>query len=151
MKKVTLTDIANALGLSFTAVCKVLNKDPECHISQDTRSLILSKAKEMGYDASKLRRIYRRKSERITVNIPAEITIKSPDARKIFTRGRVTIKNISDVGVLITDIRLKNNCLPIKPFICELYILGGKFKKKNLIATPVRIMNDGKLCLGLAI
>lgn len=45
--KVTVQDIADALGLSRTTVSKVLNRSPA--VSDATRTAVLEKAKELGY------------------------------------------------------------------------------------------------------
>ena len=47
--KVTIQDIADALGLSRTTVSKVMNHSPA--VSEATRALVLDKAKELNYRA----------------------------------------------------------------------------------------------------
>lgn len=105
----------------------------------------------MGYNTSRLLTKYRRKYERIKVNIPAEIIIKSLNKNRIFDKGKITIKDLSESGTFITNIKLNKNCLPAEPFICELRIFEGKFKDINLKGEPVRIGNNGDLYLGLAL
>ena len=151
MKGVSIKDIAKELNLSYTAVCKVLNNDSLHRSSKETRQLILNKAKKMGYDFSQLRYIRKRRKERIEVNIPAEIIIRSANGKRIFDKGKITIKDMSESGTFITNIKLDKNCLPAKPFICELRIFGGKFKGINLKGEPVRIGNNENLYLGLAL
>jgi len=57
MKKTSLADIANALGVSKTLVSMVLNeKGDENGISPDTQKKVLAKAKEMNYQPNKFAR-----------------------------------------------------------------------------------------------
>ena len=151
MKGVSINDIAKELGLSYTTVCKTLNKDPKHRVSKETKAKIFKKAREMKYDFSSIHIIHKRQSERIEVNIPARIKLKSTNSRKLFDKGSIMIKNISKSGVLITDIKLKKNCLPLKPFICELSIFNGRLKGIRLKGEPVRIGNNGDLHLGLSL
>ena len=57
MKKTSLADIANALGVSKTLVSMVLNnKGDENGISPDTQKRVLAKAKELNYQPNKFAR-----------------------------------------------------------------------------------------------
>lgn len=146
---VSINDIAKALNISFSYVCKVLNNDPNFRPAKETKELILKKAKEMKYDFSRIKHFRRRKIERIKVNIPAEIIIRSLNRDKVFDKGKITIRNINEKGILVTDIKLKKNCIPLKPFICELRIFKGKLKGINFLAEPVRVGISDNIHLGL--
>lgn len=63
MSAVTLKDIANAAGVSTTTVSIILNgKAP--HISEETKKLVLQKAKELHYRPNKIARMLVTKSSR---------------------------------------------------------------------------------------
>lgn len=51
-KPVTIKSIANELGISFSSVSKALNGNPA--IKEETRQMVLEKAKEMGYTPNSL-------------------------------------------------------------------------------------------------
>ena len=144
-----MQDIADSLSLSFTAVCKIINGDPKYPVPKETRDLVFKRAKEMRYDVSRLYTRYRREYERKKVNIPTKVIIKCKRTNKVYNSGTAIIKNISRGGVLISNLKLLRNCLPINPFVCEIKVIKGVLKGCNIIGAPARITNNDGMNLGI--
>lgn len=68
MKRVTVKDIANELGLSLGAINKALNNKPG--LSNETRERVLDKAANMGYRVNKVAQSMARSSIKIGVVMP---------------------------------------------------------------------------------
>jgi LacI family transcriptional regulator len=51
-KTVKITDIAEAAGVSITTVSRILNRDADFRISEETRSRVLRAAEDLGYQAN---------------------------------------------------------------------------------------------------
>ena len=145
----SMNEIARALGMSRTVVCKVLNRDPKYTPNKKTKELVLNKAKEMNYDFSKLHTRYRREHERKEVNIPTKVVIRTKKDNKIFNKGTAVIKNISEGGALISNMKFSKNCLPINPFTFELKLNGGGFKNCTMTGNPVRVTSNDEMNLGV--
>lgn len=149
MKNVSLNDIAKKLNLSFTMVCKIINKDPNYKPAKETKELVLKTAKKMKYDTTRLRNIYRRKYERLRINQPAKISIVLEDTKKVYDRGSCRVKNISRGGVLVNNLKFKKNCLPIRRFVCNVEITKGKLEGLTGIGKITRIEDDSPIALAL--
>lgn len=70
---VTIKSIAEALGISFSTVSKALNNDPA--ISQQTRELVQTKAKEMNYTRNYFAQSLRQKGSKTVAIIINDIEI----------------------------------------------------------------------------
>ena len=148
-KRVTLTEIANALDFDLTTVCKIINNVSDYQVAEETRELVLKKAKEMGYDCYRLHGIYRRKDKRVKVQVPSKIIIRERKTNKVYNKGTVEIKDISAGGALLTNFNLEKQYLPISAFICELNVMKGILKGCNIIGEPARITNNDEMNLGI--
>lgn len=81
---VTQSKIACEAGVSQTTVSFVLNgKEKELSVAKETKELILSKAKELGY--FKKRKLNRKKIENIGYLISRDIHLSSPDYHRFFS------------------------------------------------------------------
>jgi hypothetical protein len=149
MKRVTIGDVAKSIGMSYSLVCKILNSDPNFKPAASTRSMVIRKAQEMGFDYSGLRRIHRRKHRRVIVNLSGQITIKKKQTSEVFDTGTAVIKDLSPGGGFLTGIKLSKDSLPACPFQCELKIIEGKLKGMSLKGNPVRLKCNGDLFIGL--
>ena len=49
LKRITLKDISNKVGVSTTTVSMVLNRKPELRVSDEIRHKVLTVAEELGY------------------------------------------------------------------------------------------------------
>jgi len=113
---VSQQDIADALGLSRTTVTKILNRDPKYSASEDTRDLVFKTAEKMGYDFTSIRRPFKREYGRTEVNARCDVEIVTQDDNQLFDKGQAVARNIGVGGVLLTDLRLPRNCLPLSRF-----------------------------------
>ena len=64
-RRVTIYDIAEALGISTATVNRALTGKPK--VSEETREIVMQKAKEMGYQANSLARSLARRPLRLAV------------------------------------------------------------------------------------
>lgn len=48
-RRATISDVANAVGISIGAVSRILNKDPSLNVREETREAVLRKIAELGY------------------------------------------------------------------------------------------------------
>lgn len=145
--KVSQIDIANKLGISRTAVLKILNMDSNYKPAEYKRKLVLKTAKEMEYNFSQLRIRYRRDHERIKVNLPVRLIIKLKE-NKIYAHGTAQIRNMHIKGAGLIKIRLDKKSLPLKHFFCEIEIMKEELKGLKLIGKSYRIdLKDQDLVL----
>ena len=122
MKRVSQETIAKRLGLDRTTVGKVLNEDPNSGIAKETKELIVKEAKKMGYNFLRLCRSHQRKYERFAINKPTRISIIPKGRKKEYTSGKARIRDISEEGVLIDHLKLKNMTLPVNRLKCKFTI-----------------------------
>ncbi|MFC1582068.1 hypothetical protein ACFL4W_00885 [Planctomycetota bacterium] len=145
---VSQAQIAAELNLDRTTVNKILNGKHNKIIKKETVEAVLAKAREMGYDFSRLRRYYSRGSERIPVDMKARITIRLLTG-EAYDMGSARILNLSLSGTLLSDFNLSRGSLPLKPFEivinCEEEDLDGI----QLLSEPVRIDINGSLDIGV--
>ncbi|MCZ7647818.1 MAG: PilZ domain-containing protein [Planctomycetota bacterium] len=112
---VSQQSIADALGLSRTTVTKILNRDPKYSASEATRDLVFRTAEKMGYDFTTIRRPFKREYGRTEVNAPCMVEVVLENG-EIFDKGEAVARNIGVGGVLLTNIRLIKQALPLKQF-----------------------------------
>ncbi len=119
--KVTHGDIAEKAGVARTTVTKVLNRDPNFTTRKEVRDKVFRIAEELGYNVDIVHRPFHRDFDRVTVNAPAEIEIRT-DKLGLFGRGIATVKDISGSGALLTDIIFPHQSLPLESFRIQVFI-----------------------------
>ena len=115
LMKVNQKAIADLLGLDRTTVTKILNRDPKYSASEATREKVFRAAEILGYDFTSIRRPFKREHGRTEVDTPVEVTVTLEDGT-VFDTGTATVGNLSVGGVLLTDIRLTRQVLPLRNF-----------------------------------
>ncbi|MEW6357477.1 MAG: helix-turn-helix domain-containing protein [Planctomycetota bacterium] len=135
---ITHEEIAEKLKLARSTVTRILNNDPTYRASQKTRKKVLTLAKEMKYDFGNLRRIHRRRFERIPVDIPVYVKILLPDDT-VFDEGHAKMLDLSPVSALIGEFRLHKQVMPVTNFSLGVDVLEGELSALRLRGRIARI------------
>ena len=109
---VTQQQVAEAAAVSRTAVAVILNGDTGARISGATRAHVLRVAKRLGYDRSNLRRIHRRGSPRVEVNLDAAVHVITSSG-DVHSRGRGRVRTLNATGLLFDSPRLRPASLTV--------------------------------------
>ena len=135
---VTHEEIAERLNLARSTVTRILNNDPNYRASQKTRKKVLTLAKELNYDFGNLRRIHRRRFERIPVDIPVYVKILLPDDT-VFDEGHAKMLDLSPVSALIGEFRLHKQVMPVTPFLLGIEVVEGELSALRIRGRIARI------------
>jgi hypothetical protein len=82
-------------------------------------------------------RRYFRRWGRNEVNLPAKVEILTVDGKK-FTGGSAVMRDVSLRGALLTQIKLKKDCLPACSFRVRLTFSSVKYKGIGALCRPIR-------------
>lgn len=143
---VTQQQIAKAAAVSRTAVAVVLNGDPHARISGATRTKVLRIANRLGYDRKNLRRIHRRASPRVVVDIDASVRIVTTTGT--YAKGRCRVRSLNGAGLLLEEPRLRPASLPLQPFVLCIEIDHGPLRGFVAKCAPVSFAGDGTFGIG---
>ncbi|NOZ21843.1 MAG: LacI family DNA-binding transcriptional regulator [Planctomycetes bacterium] len=135
---ITHEEIASRLNLARSTVTRILNNDPNYRASQKTRKKVLALARELSYDFGNLRRIHRRRFERIPVDFPVYVKILLPDDM-VFDEGHAKMLDLSPVSALIGEFRLHKQVMPVTEFLLGIEVLEGELAAVRLRARIARI------------
>jgi hypothetical protein len=141
--------IASRLNLARTTVTRILNNDPSYRASQRTRQMVFSLAQQLGYDFSNLRRIHRRKGERLSVNAEASVRLISDDGQ-VFDEGVCTVKNVSLAGALIGGLRMAKGVLPLARVKVFLELKSGELSGLLLMGEMARCSYNKEFEIGVS-
>ncbi|MFC1672133.1 LacI family DNA-binding transcriptional regulator [Planctomycetota bacterium] len=145
----TQTDIAAKVGVHRTTVCRVLNRHPTHRVSPETVIRILRAAEELGYDPKNLRNNpERRTSERRDVNMDIDLAIVL-NSGPVYDEGTARIKNLSFVGALLSNVKMRENHLPLEPFYARFTIKNTRARGLSFNADFTRMHTDGHLEFGI--
>lgn len=138
--------IAEISGVDRSTVARVLNRDPAARIGAATRAKVLSVAARLGYDFASVRRIHRRASERIDVDVPVKIAIHSRGGSH--TEGTARVSAINAAGLRLEKIRCRPATLPLAP--CNIRIAFATAPLDGIFATcvPVHLTHGRSLSIG---
>ena len=140
---VTHEIIASQLNLARSTVTRILNNDPNYRASGKTRKKVFDLARKLNYDFSNLRRIHRRKYERVPVDIPIRARILLPDG-SIHDEGEARLLDLNPIGALVGDFRFHKQTIPLMPFSLEIEVVSGELTALRARARIARItMSDG--------
>ena len=78
---------------------------------------------------------------RKTLNARARVIIFS-QALNLLEMGQATVRNISPVGVSISDLTVPSQSLPTAPFIVDLLIEEGPLSNIHMTCSMTRVNND---------
>ncbi len=113
--KVNQKAIADLVGIDRTTVTKILNRDPRYAASEETKEKVFRAAEVLGYDFGTIRRPFKREYGRTEVNSPVDVTITLDDGT-VFDSGGAVARNLGAGGVLLSDIHLTKQVLPLRNF-----------------------------------
>ena len=116
MPTVTQEAIARKLGLDRTTVSKVLNHSTTHYVGTKTRQRILSTARKLGYDLTRLRKRTKETAGRIRVQIEARAEIQTWEGQ-LHASGDVTVVSLSRGGAELKNFRLDPPTIPLKPCV----------------------------------
>ena len=140
---VTHEIIASQLNLARSTVTRILNNDPNYRASERTRKKVFALAKKLEYDFSNLRRIHRRKYERIPVDIPVRVKLLLPDG-SIHDEGDARLLDLSPFSAQVGDFRVHKQTMPLTPFSLEIEVVSGELTALRVRARIARIsVSDG--------
>ena len=145
----TQTDIAIKAGVARSTVSRVLNKSRTHRAGQETVIKVLRAAKELGYDHKKRAvKTERRAAARKDVNVPVDIDVVLKTGQT-HDSGTATIKNLSPVGALLTDVKTERDHLPTAPFYTRLTLKTEGVEGVSFRAEFVRRHGIGDIELGI--
>jgi hypothetical protein len=122
---VTQVEIARTLGVDISTVNKILNRTPGYKFRKETIKRVYSMAKSLGYNVHALKHRHQRMHARAQTELPSELLIYGQDGN-VKERGEAVIRNLSNGGALVSDIRLPSSTLPITPFSVGLRSRDGQ-------------------------
>jgi hypothetical protein len=91
-------------------------------------------------------RYFRRK-----LDLPARVVILSYPDGLIQEEGHARVRNISPRGVLLSDLNLPSQSLPLLPFQLALFIEDGALERIHMMCSIKRLVSNGKPSLSLSI
>jgi len=145
---VTHDTIAKHLNLARSTVTRILNNDPNYRASKATRERVFAAARMLDYDFANLRRIHRRRFERVRVQIRANISVVL-DGGQVFDKGDAIIMDLNPVGALLAYFHMPRNTVPIKPFELDIEIAEGDLAGLKLRGQVARMFFDRTLHIGV--
>ena len=119
MPTITQESIAKKLGIDRTTVSKVLNQSTTHYVGTRTRQKILTLAKRLGYDFTRLRKRTKETAGQARVQIEAEAEIFTWEGQR-HAGGQVTIVGLSDGAAELKNFRLDPPTIPLKPCTMKL-------------------------------
>jgi len=146
-RPVTQQQVAKAAAISRTAVAVVLNGDPGARIGRATRARVLRVAKQLGYDRSNLRRIHRRGSPRVAVDIVADVRVVTSSG--VHAKGRCRVRTLNGSGLLLAEPQLHPASLPLESFVFRVAIADGPLEGFVAECAPVSFAGDGTFGIGV--
>ena len=148
-KRITQTDIALKAGVARSTVNRVLNKSRTHRAGQDTIMKVLRAAKTLGYDHKKQQvKTERREAERKDVNIAVEVDFVLKTGQTYDT-GTATIRNMSPIGALLTNLQTGRDHLPTEPVYARLTLKGEDVEGVSFRAEFVRKEGISGIQLGI--
>ena len=103
---------------------------------------------KLAYDFGNLRRIHRRRFERIPVDIPVYVKILMPDDT-VFDEGRARMLDLSPVSALIGEFRLHKQVMPVTEFALGVEVLEGELSAAKVRARIARIVMENGVQMGV--
>lgn len=146
-QQVTQRQVAKAAAVSRTAVAVVLNGDTSARISAATRAHVLRVAKRLGYDRANLRRIHRRGSPRVEVNLDAAVRVVTSSG-SVHSTGRGRVRTLNASGLLFDSPRLRPATLPLDSFVIHIAIDHGPLEGFAAACEPVSFSGKGAFGIG---
>ena len=94
---------------------------------------------------------HKRRWPRISADWPValKVLLRGQSGRADADTGIGTIRDVSQGGAFLSDIRLKRGALPVTPFALELKVKDGKGAGLSAKCRPVRIETNGGLGMGI--
>lgn len=140
---VTQTDVAKACRLDVSSVNRILHGRQGSRFKESTVQRVLRVARDMGYDFGRVKHSHRRRHPRVTVNIPAEVSIVTRDGA-VFEKTSGTIRDLSVSGAHVCEVEVRSNHLPAEPFDCRVKPTAGDARGIALTGRVVRLsFQDG--------
>lgn len=145
---ITHETIAKELNLARSTVTRILNDDPTYRASQKTRRKVLALARQMNYDFANLRRIHRRRYQRIPVDIPVYVRILLSDGT-VFDEGKARFLDLSPISALVGNFNLHKQLIPLSPFTLEMEVLEGELAAVRVRGRIARIVMPDEMQMGV--
>lgn len=145
---ITHERIAQELRLARSTVTRILNNDPTYRASAKTRKKVFALAAQLNYNFSNLRRIHRRKYERIPVSIPVGIRIILPDG-SVFAEGKARLLDLNPAGALVGEFEIQGNVVPLTAFSLGIEVGEGDLAGLKVVARIARIIVDDAPQMGV--
>jgi len=142
---VTQVELARTLGLDVSTVNKILNRRPGMRFRKETVRQVFQMAKSLGFDFNRIKHPHRRRYPRQSSHVPSELMIYTP-AGTLLEQGAAVIRDLSEGGALLTDVRLPSERLPIAPFTIGLKAPGLAMEMRGRV---VRLNTRNRLTLGI--
>ena len=137
--------IAEIAGVDRSTVARVLNRDPAARVGAKTRERVLSVAARLGYDFGSVRRIHRRASERVDVDLAVMISIRSRGG--IHAEGTARVRTINAAGLRLDGIQCRPATLPLAP--CDIRVaFGDLLDGISATCVPVHLTHGRSLSIG---
>lgn len=112
---VTQVELARTLGLDVSTVNKILNRRPGLRFRKETVRQVFQMAKSLGFDFNRIKYPHRRRHARSESHVLSEVRIYS-NAGALLEQGAAIIRDVSQGGALLSDVRLPSASLPVVPF-----------------------------------
>lgn len=134
---VTQQEIARRVGLDVSSVNKILNQRVGPRFRKDTVARVLRTARELGFDFGRLKYFHRRRHERQTSGVVADLAVHREDGTLV-EAGKGTLVEVSSKGARLNGVSLPSGRLPLFPFVVALRWRKGS-KEQSARGRVVRL------------
>lgn len=135
---VTQEMIAEKVGLDRSTVSKILNGRASDFVSRKTIERVLSAARDLGYDFTRLRHTHSRQFERANLRLKTEFDIILSSG-EVYDSGTGIIRQISEGSALLWDMTSSRMTLPMQPFTVSLIVTEGRLKGVSVLGEVARL------------
>ncbi len=136
---VTLKDIAENIGISTSAVSRILNYDPTLQVPESTKAKVFETANAMGYKKKKIKRKTAMEGFKVAIvhwyTMDKELSDPFYLSMRIGAENFLTKMNVQIIRIFRDEINLLNKISDVDGMICI-----GKFSKKEI--TDFRKISD---------
>src|SRR5882672_3654833 len=144
---VTQTQLARTLGIDVSTVNKILNRTPGYRFRNDTILRVFRMAKSLGFDVDLLKFRHQRRHARTETQTESDLVLYTESGR-VLARGTAVIRNFSNSGALLTDIRLATPRLPTQSFFVEVTPHAGR-SWKTFRGRVLRLRSKARIAWGI--
>jgi transcriptional regulator with XRE-family HTH domain len=139
-RKIIQQDVAKLAGVNQAAVSRILSQPKTAPFAKETIERVFKAARELGYLHPSLVSIERRASARKKLGARARLAVLVDGF--IYDQGEAKIDKISLSGLLLKNIRLDKNHLPLKHLSMDIEVLDQKLKGMRCLGRIARFADN---------